>query len=423
MKKEFNVSAIIEKFSLSDGGTLKGFWWGNDNSRVEKTQIPGKTGSPGDVATKLGITINDAITSSNPYMENSGASFSKSGIKYLKFDIKIESTTKKSRLMIGGMDGIAQYGNIIQDGKWLGGKNKATSDGWVHMELASNHYENKIVLNVDGQELYNDTIKNKASGGLRINLYQMGVRTDTTRAWMAFDNMEWSQHFIYALSNIEYMNSDGDWIISSEAMPANTSKIRIKVSEPLDQTTVTKETVKLYDNGNIVTLSNVAYDADNKYVTIEFGEKLSDGSDVVLKLDETIVLSNTKKASDIALEARMVTEASELAPTNISYKKNSSYLATTSQLKTGDVVSVDMTLNNETDETKPMAAFVSVIQNGIVRSLGVVERHVSSMSSEPITVTLPALSTLDAEGDIKVKIMICNSILESQPYIDFYELK
>ena len=121
--------------------------------------------------------------------------------------------------------------------------------------------------------------------------------------------------------------------------------------------------------------------------------------------------------------ARFRTEKTGLTPTNVTFKKNDSLLLTSAQLQTGDVIDVDLTLNNGSEEEKNMTVIVYVRQNKKLRAIGAKSVVVQSGQSPDITVSLPPLPTLDGEGDISVKMSLCDTYANGLPYMTYTEIK
>ena len=421
--KPFKVSAMIEKLSHSDAGELSGFSIRN-NSNVVYEDTVGSSGQPADKAKILRYTINDEDKSSKPEIKNSNISYITGGIKKLSFDLKL--TTTKDALFIDGMDApMNRYAQLnSSNGYWLDGsasKYPAT-EKWMHIDIVSDSYANKATFSVDGIEIYNGTITKKQTGTLGFRLYQYSNRTESTRASMSLDNLFASQVFLYSLESVEWADSEGVWSDNLSSISTDTSKIRIKMNEALVKESVTKNTVKVYSNGREVSLTDASYDEASGYVIASLAETLTNESHIVFEMSEEVKLKSTNEASGESVKAILKTEAGTYSVSDIDCKINSAALLTNRQLKTGQTVSVDLNLNNQSAETKKMAAFVCVFQNKKLLAIGACEENVSP-SGKNTTITLPELATIDENEEISIKVMVCESLSNPQAYANYYELK
>lgn len=421
--KNFKVSAIIEKFSYSDAGALSNFIAYNTTGKAEYDDTVGVSGQTGDIAKKLYAIIDGKIESKAPYIINYELAYVKGGIKKISFDLKL--TTVNDAIIIRGMDGMDKSGQLNSSkGYWLDGSTQyyPTPGEWMHIDVVSNNYTNNLVFSVDGTPIYNGSITLKDEGNLTFRMYQYGDRTEATRASMSIDNLFTSQEFEYSLSSVEWEDSEGVWSDGLSLMPIDASKIRIKMSEALIADSVTKDTVSIYDNGKKVSLSDVVYDETNGYVIASLSEPLSNESNIEFVMSENVKLSVTNEATGVPVKAILKTELGAYSVSNIECKVNSAALWTNEQLKSGDVISIDLALNNQSGENKTMAAIACVFQNKKLRAIGACEEFVSS-AGKGTTITLPPLSNLDSDGEITIKVMLCNALSSPQACSNYYEIK
>ena len=119
----------------------------------------------------------------------------------------------------------------------------------------------------------------------------------------------------------------------------------------------------------------------------------------------------------------MKTESAPLSPKSIVFKKDSNILYTSGQLSSGDSVSVEAELNNDTSETQTMTVVLYVIQNKKSRGISAQEFTLEPGQELPVTITIPSLANLDAMGDVSVRMSLCGDISSPVPFMDYTEVK
>ena len=387
----------------------------------------GATSAADDYSMKLCYTTNPALTSGkNPKFEvNDFTNFGK-GIATFKFDFKTNDT--KARVALLSMP-------LTEANKYIiyGGAIPKTSDGalnigkWDAIEMKIDYGANRLIVKLNNKIVYDgEPVPFKSystSSSVNYTLMQVGARTDATRTAMWIDNMYFTQELAYGLDTILYGN-DSSWTsCGSSLIPADTPMLKLVLTQALDPATVSKDKVSIFQNGAELSVSDVVYNEEDNSIVVTPLNAFDKGSEIIVKLADSVKVSGVAETVGTSLEARVNTELPKLTPSYVSFKKNDSPLVNGAQLETGDSVSVDLTLNNDTSESKKMAAIVSVIQNGKMRSVGAVEYTLDAGTTKPVTVSLPPLATLDDSGDISVKLIICDGLGSTSPYMAYTEVK
>lgn len=427
VQKKF-MKGTLQNFNSYEGGdTADGIKHVGQNGKSTAAQVSGKSGEEGDYALYMKMATNDAVSSGNPYIDVTTLEDFGFGTVTFKYDIKIDSP-ETARIYWSNSPLWHKGNQFFYDGK-IHKTETNTPSGWTSVEMTVNYKAQTVSLTVGGTPVmtnapWGEGEENSSNGKIRIGLFQNGKRTETTREGFSIDNIDFKQEIVYALEKIQYSSDAGEnWNEYSSELPVDANKLKITLSENLTEADVAQNTVKLFQNGKEVALAAVEYDSVTRSVTVTPSASFSEGAQLVLKIDDTVKLANGTQTG-CALEAHMQTQKPSFTPTAVVLKNNGNSLLSASQLKTGDVISGDVTLKNDSDTQKTITAIIVVRQNGKLRSVGAAQTsELSGGASEAVTLTLPAISTLDAEGDVCVKLIICNELTSTVPYLEFTELK
>jgi len=384
--------------------------------------VPGPSGEDGDYAFNM-RTLFDYMSGNAPYIVYNGFNnFGARGEVAFEFDLKVDDSSTAEILL----------NNIMLPEKtmWLlyrgvfGGTDHAVPDGWMHIKIVNNFVTNKTRLEINNEEIYNGdmTLPYTACSNFDIRLYQGGRRTEETRAEMALDNFDFKQELLYGFSKISYEDADGNSFDYTGTLPHSVAKINLGMTEALSASSVKSENVTLASNGVKID-AEVSYDAESKSVIVTPSKAIPKGETVTVTLNENIKFADGTEAGD-AVVATMESEDAELIPLSIDFKINGNLLLSSAQLQNGDVISADVTLNNDSETVKDMTVILFVRQNKKLRAISAVETLGIAPGETPsVNVTLPALSGLDSEGTAEIKLSVCDTLGNALPYMSYTQIK
>lgn len=415
-----------QNFNSFTGSNLKDLGMNFVSANMSKISADnGASGALNDKSLKFEYNDITHVSSTKAKLEFPNfANFNNGGILDLKFDIK--TIDPKIWMELYNISLAGNNLRLLYDGKFHGLNNVALNiGGWNSIEIHSDETRKNIIYKLNDSEIYNGKANTVGSSELiQFMLKQINSsdndRTSPTEIW--FDNIDFSESFKFALDSLTYSNGS-DWTsCDSAAVPVDAFAIKLNVSQKLDPSTITAANVALYENGKKVEIENIAYSDGEKSVTIVPKNDFSPDSDIMAELSENVKLASGSAIGALS-QARFRTEKVGLAPLSVNFKKGGSPLVSTAQLSTGDVVKVNVQLNNTLAEEKPMTVIVCVRQNKKLRAIGAKSVMVGAGETPNVEVVLPALAELDLEGDISVKLSICDTYENGLPYVTYTELK
>lgn len=385
--------------------------------------VPGPSGEEGDYAFNMITLTNKAVNGDAPYIVYNGFNnYGARGEVTFEFDLKVDNSST-AKLMLQTMMLPKKSLWILEAGKF-GGTDYAVPDGWMHIKVVDNFVTNTVRLEVDGDEVFNGDMKLPYTecSKFDLRLYQGGSRTEETRAYMSLDNFDFKQELLYGLSKISYEDADGNSFDYAGTLPQDTTKIKLGMTEALSASSVKSENVTLASNGVKID-AEVSYDAESKSVIVIPSKAISKGETVTVTLNENIKFADGTEAGD-AVVATMESEDAELTPLSIDFKINGNLLLSSAQLQNGDVISADVTLNNDSETVKDMTVILFVRQNKKLRAISAEETLSIAPGETPsVNVTLPALSGLDSEGTAEIKLSVCDTLGNALPYMSYTQIK
>ena len=389
----------------------------------------GASGMPDDKALKFQYQVNNWVSSNVPYFNYKNfTGYGAKGVVTFKFDLKMSDSSRSTirvmdmPLMNGKID-LVSYGKINTTDFALGNE-------WQSVEIVHDYSRNNTTIYVDGDVAYDGTAgTNNYYKNTEVEITPMQLKTipaDNTdpslRLAYWFDNFELKQELVYGIDSFLY-DSCGSWELCDDIkIPSDTSGLKLILTEALDESTINTDTVSLYENGAKLALSDVTYNADEKSVTVTPVSHFSKGSEIVLKLSDSVKLSGGNPA-DIFLEARTTTEAPQLTPLSVNYNRNGSLLISSAQIEDGDVISADVKLNNDSDKEMPMTVMLYVRQNKKLRAIGAASAVLSSGEVRDVEIILPPIDKLDADGDVSVKMTVMDTFENATAYMGFEEIR
>lgn len=430
----FNATELItiksskENFNTFTKGGDKSVGMSLANQGISASEPDiGRSGSDGDLSYKMYMTTDAERTSNLPCVDYTRfTNYGKKGVLTFDFDIKVNES-EKAVVQLADMPLFGNSLRLIDSGKILNSGVKIDNN-WQNFKIVVDYSKSTVgtlTFYHNGSVIYNgETQPHQYSGyckELDFSLRQVGKRTEATRAAVWLDNFDFKQELSYGMDKLMY--SDGSvWSdCSLGSIPADTKALKLMLTSNMDSSTINQNTISLYENGSKVKLTSIVYNDSDKSVTVVPEKAFGKGSNITLSLSNAVKLSGGYTTSG-KLEARTVTEDSDLTPASVSFKKNSSLLISGAQLETGDTVSADVTLNNGTDSAKPMTVLLYVRQNYKLRGIGAVETTVAPGTQLPVNVNIPSLSQIDADGDISVKIVICDNLKNGVAYMSSIEI-
>lgn len=370
----------------------------------------------------LEFQVDNEIASNYPnfYVYTGFTDYDKNGVLVSEFDVK-SKTPDLSDISVSGIPRLTDISAKVIGGGKIAGTDVTASDEWYRFKITHDSSKSTTKLEVNGETLYDGTMAGSWSNMIQFSFKQNGTRTPETREKIWFDNFNFNNYLVWGLQSVSYDTGDGNWQVYSDGqLPSDTSKIKLGVVNELIGESVTNDTVKLYENGIEIVDKSVSY--AGKEVVISLYEPLSKSSDIKIELGSDIKFSKGESVEE-PLIARMKTESAPLSPKSIVFKKDSNILYTSGQLSSGDSVSVEAELNNDTSETQTMTVVLYVIQNKKSRGISAQEFTLEPGQELPVTITIPSLANLDAMGDVSVRMSLCGDISSPVPFMDYAEVK
>lgn len=437
---DFKVNKLITKMQATEnfndfvegneGGVKIDFYSQNGKHEVGLPTAllypdEGRSGENGDKSLCMKMNTNKHVVGDMPYLIYNGfKGYGANGVITFKFDVKV-SDGASAQATIWDMPITKNEDMWLFNGGKICGVSYDFDTEWLAIELVHDYVSGKTKVIVDGNEIYHDDIStaSKANSKVDMRLYQPGVRSDENeRAAIWLDNFDFKKEIAYGLSKIYFSDGEDNWTLyDNTSFPADASKIKLELTEELSAATVTAENIKVFENGVVAGISDVSYDRTEKSIIITPAKAFQKGSEIRVEVSDKVKFADLT-SPEASLIARMNTEAGELTPQSVDFKNNGQLLISGAQIAEGDVVSVDAVLKNDTDTDKNMAVILYVLQNKKLRAIAAVEENVSPGVPKPVTVTLPAITSLDDSGNVTLKLSICDALSSALPYVAYTEV-
>lgn len=407
----------------------------NTKSKADVSSVAGRSGDSNDKAFNFAFNTNSGVTSGQPYADFSRFSSVKAkGVVTLEFDLK--SSDDKTLLRLTGIP--TKELNFIDYGAFVLNSNcTIAANTWnrIKVRVDYTYSDSSVWLSVTNTKengtvdsVYDGEVESRTAGTIRLNFFQRGSRTESTRASYTLDNFDFSQEEVYGIEEISY--TDQSVTSSSEVeipvIPTSTTSLNIALTTAFNPSDVTSENVKLYENGLEVD-ADVNYNESAKTVSVSPKRELNKGSDVVVKFSQDITISGTTVPVGTPLESRYVTEAAELTPKSISFKMNgSSELVSTSQITNGDDISANVSLYNNASDglSKDMTVILFVKQDGVLLGINASSVNLEYGEGQDVSVSVNDIAGINpAGGEVTVKLCLCDTVKNATPYMPFTEIK
>ena len=368
--------------------------------------VAGPSGEANDYAAS--VTAKDGTTiktgdNNYLYLFYSGSAFSgRGGSMFLEFDLKLNTTTDRFKIMSIPLWNGGGIGRILFDetGKVYGTDIAYSSGEWMHVKLEANFTTSKCNMWLNDSLVKSNVAMTTGTWGegTRINMYidQRTAKSDgQTTAGFAVDNiLAWvvgKDISSYVTMNIS--NSDG--IASNSSVPVD-SKIKLTFPDNFDLSLLNSDNVKLADSYGTIVPCDISLDSALFELT------LSPASDLDFETAYTVKLSD---------EIRKKCKSSNPALGKLKFTTNNerevviSSFSLTSSSPLG-IAKAQATLTNNTGSNFNTGVMLAVYnEDGGLEAIKRVNLNLSnganSLSNE-LSLTLPA----GFDSDYMVKLFV-----------------
>ena len=261
-----------------------------------------------------------------------------------------------------------------------------------------------------------NAVDNAFHGGNRV-LFSMksGTSTEGNPVAMAIDNFSLTSNY-YGIKNCAYIKSDAENVISSK-VPCDAEKIKVYLNEKI--TAVTKNDVSLVTDGGVnVPVLDIVYNEAGKCIEITPDSNLPGNTGITVKLSPELTFKGGAKLGK-SHTARFETSY-ETLQLDVSFKKGATPIYTAKQVKSGDVVSADLSIKNLSATPKDATYILSVRDNKRLAALSSKTIQLQPGESKNLTITLPQLTK---EGDYTIYLINMDSLTTGLYIEDYIELK
>lgn len=364
----------------------------------------GPSGEENDYAASLNAKDGTTIkTGDNNYLYlfYSGSAFSsRGGSMFLEFDLKLNTTTDRFKIMSiplwnGGGVGRTLFG---EDGKVYGTNVAYSSGEWMHVKLEANFTTSKCNMWLNGSLVKSNVAMTTGTWGegTRINMYidqrtaksdgqsVAGFAVDNVLAWVAGKDIS-----NYVTMNIS--NSDGN--ASSASVPVD-SKIKLTFPDAFDLSLLNGENIKLTDSYGTEASCDISVDSALYEVTLTPMNKLDFETNYTVKLSDEI--RKKCKSNNPALGKLTFTTNNERAIVVSSFNLTSTTPSGTSKAQA--------TLTNNTGVAYNTGVMLAVYNEE--GGLEAVKRVILNLSNGSNTLTDELSLTLPADFDASYKVKL-----------------
>lgn len=382
-------------------------------SKASMIKETGKESYEGDVALKLEYKTGAVSTTSLPYLQSATLKNYGSGITTVEFDIKLNNLDETI-----GLTDMCLWSSVTKlfDNGKIPGTDYKYLGGWLNIKIVFDYTNSTASLYCDGEEIISDKplVYNKSlkSSVFRMSLFQTKERAEgQPNAGMTVDNFKYSRDLIYTgIDSVTCIKNDTESELYRNTLPLDAEKIKVYFNDELLSKSITDEVIELVVGSNKIPLSNVIYNDVEKSITADINEKYAGESVAVVRiLPEAKFKDGTVFGT--AAEYRLETERG--AVKGATFKVNGSPLKSVYQLSTGDIISADVDILNNTGAEK---TFTVVLQTRYENSLSqIVAKSVTLPSKVDVQSVPISLTPLRDAENVYVKLFVCDTVASAIP--------